>query len=324
MLVHDIAEHTLISTNVQKDDYPEFIPTQAYSKADRFKIESEGKNYYVTEDCEAGLVPSVRKDIFTSAPMNFQKMFELSFDGATEASGTIEVTLNALNVDTITLAQLQAKTVDIIMVDNDTGVEFYNETFDLSYDDLDDFADYLDAPFDFASKVQAKVSSEDYDKILNSMTSEQIVTRFTQDVIYYYDSQITIKINNEGGIAKCGACCFGRSRDLGVTLVEGASLGFEDVDVLNKKDGWDEGEYETVYSQDTMDLKVNIPAKQFDLVFERLRKMRGKVFVFRGVEKGNFTSTTIIGKYNKLKYPIDPYSITYALNITSYIKDKND
>jgi len=316
-------EFTVVSTNVPKNDYTEFNTASIYTKGERFTVEADGMNYYVSQDCEAGLVPSENKNIFSSSPMNYLKMFRYDIDNVTSNPELIEVVIRCINIDSITLAQLVAKEVEIVGVDKDTGAVIYEKTFDLVEDELDDFADYLFSEQELTDKLSKKIDNTALDAVIESMTSEQIITRFTATPPIYYDTEFTISIKNPGGVAECGAVCVGREIDLGSTMVDGVTMGEEEYEVIEEKEEWDETSIESGYSYETMELSVILKKGEEKRVFSKLKKLKGKVVVFRGIEHEDYEYTTIIGKYKDIQKSIDPFAPTYQITLLSYIKDFN-
>ena len=127
------------------------------------------------------------------------------------------------------------------------------------------------------------------------------------DLPLYYNTAVTIAINNPGGIAKCGMCCIGPIEEIGGTEF---GLGRDFKDWSTTKFNFD-GTSETTergYSK-RMSLDLIIDNDQIEYAQERMEGLRQKTIVYIGAAiYGGFT--VVCGKFSSLKTVIP--SVTHS------------
>jgi hypothetical protein len=320
MIGHDVQTIIPLTTNVAKDDYLEYDNTKVYAKGEMCTVLADGKNYYCTVTNIEGLEPKNNLDIWDSEPMNFLKMFDYSNSGKTKNPESIEVTFKATNIDAISFFGLVAKEVEIILVDNDTNTQVYTKTFNLVEDELEDFADYLFSPQELQQKLSAIIPQSTLDNVIAAMTQQQIVDRFTSNPPIYYDTTVTVKIKNPGGIAECAFCTMGMQRDLGFTVRGELSLQKITINI-DDRDSFGNINFKNALTFNTITANV-YSDMDFNLLDRKLSKIQGKPFVF--IPARTIYATNILGIYTELDIPIDPEDTSYTLEIKSLIKDYND
>jgi hypothetical protein len=282
---------------------------------------ADGKNYYNTVAGTTNLTPKDNLDIWDSEPMNFLKMFDYSNSGKTKNPESIEVTFNAINIDSISFFGLVAKEVEIILVDNDTSIQVYTKTFDLVEDKLEDFADYLFSAQELQEKLSSVIPSETLDNVIAAMTQQQIADRFTANPPIYYDTTVTIKIKNPGSIAECAFCTMGMQRDLGFTVRGGLSMQKTSINI-DDRDVFGNINFKNALTFNTITADV-YSDMDFNILESKLSKIQGKPFVF--IPARTIYATNILGIYQELDMKIDPEDTSYSLEIKSLIRDyQND
>ncbi len=321
MIGHDVQQIIPLTTNVPKTDYPEYNSSTVYTKGQMCTVEEDGKNYYNTVPATTNLTPKNNLDIWDSEPMNYLKMFDYTNSGKTKNPESIEVTFKAKNIDAISFFGLVAKEVEIIMVDNDTNTQVYTKTFDLVEDELEDFADYLFSAQELQEKLSAVIPQTTLDNVISAMTQQQITDRFTANPPIYYDTTVTLKIKNPGGIAECAFCTMGMQKDLGFTARDGLSIQKSSLNIDNR-DSFGNINFKNALTFNTILANVYSDL-DFNALERKLAKIQGKPFVFIPVK--SIYATNILGIYQELDLPVDPISTTYILEIKSLIRDyQND
>ena len=273
--------------------------------------------YAGVDGTNSASTPSSNREVWSSAPTNPHAMFDGVLGTQTSNVDSIECSFNATNIDTISFFNLDAKEIIITMTDNDTLTEIYNETFSLVYDDLADFGDYLFSEQELTDKLTNAVSPGTLDLVIDSMSEQDVLNRFTANPPIYYNSTINITINNLGSTAKCGYLVVGRQRDLGITLWDGATSGIMSFSKKTRNEAW--GDVELVKGEvaDTMDLSVIIDNANVDIVKNRLKAIDGIPCVFIGDETNLFNSLLLYGFFLDFSIPLNPTKSTYTLQIES-------
>lgn len=321
MIGHDVQQITPLTTNVPKTDYPVYDPNKVYEKDELCTVVEDGKNYYCTIDNIEGLTPKDNLGVWDSEPMNYLKMFDYTNSGKTTNPESIEVTFKAINIDAISFFGLVAKEVEITMIDNDTNAVIYSKNENLVEDELEDFADYLFSEQELQEKLSSVIPSSTLDNVIEAMSQEQIVDRFTATPPIYYDTTVTIKIKNQGAIAECAFCTVGMQRDLGFTVRGGISLQKTSLNI-DDRDKFGNINFQNALTFNSITAEIYTDM-DFNLLDRKLSKIQGKPFVF--IPAPGIYATNILGIYQELDMPVDPEDASYTLEIKSLIRDyQND
>lgn len=136
-------------------------------------------------------------------PSNYFAMLDGETSTQTENADTIEIEIASNNFDTVSLLEVEGKTVTIELTDNSVPEVVFTKVFNLQ--DETEVVDELSYWFS--------------DFIL-------IPAIFTNKIPLFTNATLKIIIDNTGGIAKCGRLVFGRSFFVGDTGY-GANLSLE-------------------------------------------------------------------------------------------------
>lgn len=138
-------------------------------------------------------------------PTNYWAMLDGITSTQTSRADNITIEIATNNFDTLSLLELQAKSVILTLTVSATVV--YTKTYDLQDEsEIVDFYSYCFGDFNFKSSI------------------------YNQDIPLYLGGTLKIEIINTGSTAKCGRLVCGRSFYVGKTLY-GASLGLESYSV---------------------------------------------------------------------------------------------
>jgi len=314
-----------ISTNVTAQDFTEYDPAVTYNINDKVTVTADNLNYWCVADGVVGKTPNMyTKDVSTtplwaSSATNKNAMFSYKTSKQTIFPEVINRVITAVNIDTISFLNVDAKSIEITMTDIDTGEIIWTLDQSLVKDDIQDFADYLFSEQELTDSLTAFVSKSTLDAVIGSMTEQQILDRFTANPPIYYNASFDIKIKNEGSDAKCGAMIIGRKRNLGLSLVEGASLGILSYSQKTRDSYWGTVDYTKGSVFRTMSIPVLLEDSKdtTDTIINRIIAADASPCLFIGDESGNFSSATIFGFFRDFSIPINPLSAIYTLEIES-------
>ncbi len=312
-------EIEILDTNVPLNDYPEYNNSTTYNAGDKVTVADDKKNYYCTVDNTQNKIPKDNPNLWVSSPMNRYALLDGTFGTQTKNQDSIDISFNAKNCDSICFFNLDANSISIKMTDNTTNTIVYNEDFSLSYDELSGFGDYLFNEKELRDRLVDKVSISTLEAVINSMTEQQILDRFTANPPIYYDTKVEISIKKQGGMAKCGFLCVGRQRDLGLSLWDGVKTGIQSFSRKERNPQWGTVELKKGEIADLMSLNCLLDTANVDVVRNRLKKIDGIPCVFLGDESNNINSLTIYGFFKDFIMPLNPTKTVYTLEIESLI-----
>lgn len=307
-----------ISTNVAEDVLAEWV-SASYNNGDEVKVSADKKKYKFAgvDGTTSTLSPSADSKLWVSAPLEPFAMIDDSVSSQTSNAESISVSFNATNIDTISLFNVQANTIQIILTDNRTSTEIFNTTTSMIYEDINSFGDYLYSEQELKDALTNSVSTVTLDAVIAAMSEQQILDSFTANPPIYYDVKVDIIITKTGGIAKCGYLVVGRKRDLGVSLY-GGSVSLNSTS-SRERNIWGEIELSKGIGYNTMDIPVLIDNAQVDVIENRLSKILDIPCVFIGDESERVNSLTIYGYYFDFEAPINLMKTTYTLRVESII-----
>jgi|GEM_PF-3068031 len=315
-------EIDLISTNVTDETYTPWSSGATYNTGD-IVIESGNTKvkykYAGISGSNSSSTPSQETTKWIPAPTNPYAMVDGVVGSQTTNPDSIEVSFHATNIDTISFFNIEADSIEITMTDNMTNTVFYDKSFDMTYDELADFGDYLFSEQELRDLLTDKLSTVEMQAVVDSMSGTEIMDRFTATPPIYYDCTVTISINRSGGVAKCGYLVVGRQKDLGMTLWNSASSGIISFSKKERNSYW--GDVELVKGEvaDTMSLQCMLDNDSVDIVRNRLKAIDGIPCVFIGDEGGKFSSLTLYGFFLDFDVPLSPAKSVYTLKIESLI-----
>lgn len=312
-------EITSYTTNATDEALSEWT-SGTYNNGDEVKVSADKMKYKFSgiDGATSSVTPSLDPTQWVKAPLNSHAMFFNTISSQTENADTIEVSFDAINIDSISFFNVECSEITITMTDNTTSTVFYNETFDMTYDDLADFGDYLFSERELRDFLESRLTEAEMQSVINAMSDVELLDRFTATPPLYYDANIQITISNTGGTAKCGYLVIGRQRDLGCSIWEGAQTGIMSF-AKKERDSWGNVTLNQGLQADTMSLNVIIDNHLVDVVRNRLKAIDGIPCVFIGDETQSFSSLTIFGFYLDLLVPLNPTKSTYTLEIESLV-----
>ena len=178
------------------------------------------------------------------APSNYYAMLDGKTSTQTVNPDTIVIKIAGNNFDTLSLLELEAKTVNISLYDLAIEEVLYTEDFNLiNNSEVIDFYTYCFNPFEFTPSI------------------------FTDQIYLYTNTELTITIDNTGSDAKCGRLVFGRSYYVGETGYN-ASLTVESYSYKEQ----DEFGNSTLIQRDS----VNIDSYEIEVPTSKIPVLRRK------------------------------------------------
>jgi hypothetical protein len=191
----------LVSSNVLENE-TEWLVSDTYNRGDERRDGHYIYAYLGVDGTNSALKPSLSPiEWLVQRPTNYWAMIDGSTSTQTTRADNITVEIATNNFDTISLLDIEAKTVILTLTVSATVV--YTKTYDLQDEsEVIDFYSYCFSDFIYKSSL------------------------YNQDLPLYLNGTLKVEIINTGATAKCGSIISGRSFYVGKTLY-GASLGLE-------------------------------------------------------------------------------------------------
>ena len=214
-------------------------------------------------------------------------MFDAYVSSQTVDTGAIECVLAVSNITNVSFFELLASTVQVVVYDNVSATEVYNEVHNLEVDPPTNWYDYW-----FSATVYAR--------------------DLTVSIPAYFDATITVTITGLDGTAKCGCLTLGVTRYIGISK-DGITIGI--VDGSRKLS---DAVFGTTYLKTgPWAKKVNIDVwltdNQIDIVHRALVDVRGvpAVYDFNN-ESTSLTTLLLLGFYRGFEIIVPGRNISYC------------
>ena len=112
-------EINMISSNVSEENLPEWV-TASYNTGNEVKVSADKKKYKFTgtDGTASTVTPSLDRNLWEGSPLNPYAMLADTFSTETTNPESIQVVLRASNIDTISLFNVSAKTVNMELKHN--------------------------------------------------------------------------------------------------------------------------------------------------------------------------------------------------------------
>lgn len=220
---------------------------------------------------------------------NRWKMFDQSVQSQTTNAGTITVSLATTTLaDTIAFLNVDASNIRVKVTHATDGV-LYDKTATLtSYLGVSDWYSYFFTPI-----------------------NKQIDVLF-QDLPKYAVVTIDITITKISGIAACGVCLLGSSRDIsseGLGVESGAKISIDDYSVKTRDSFGNYTIVQRTFNR-RADFTVVIESSNVDAVINLLSNYRATPVLYIGY--GDYKSTVVYGFYKSFEVEIAYKSISYC------------
>ena len=274
-----ITDAILVSASVPETDYAEWSSATAYAIGDKVMIVATHQTYEALTAHTNKPPASSPADWLPLGATNRWRMFDNKVGTATEAVGSVSVTLTPGIVTGVALFSVNAAQVQVVMTDPLEGVVF-DRTIDLQdYTDITDWYAY------FFEDVRRRPSL-----IIEGLPS-------------YRTAQITITAS--GGAAETvaiGSLVVGRLRTYAETVLAGASAGIQDFS-RKERDAW--GNFQVVERAfaDLVRWRFLLPNNRIDAYREQMSALRATPAVYVGSDQ--FSSTVIYGFYRDFSVAIE-------------------
>lgn len=211
---------------------------------------------------------------------NYYSMIGGNTKDQTINADTIDVTVDLVRYDTISLLNLEAENVQITITDDTTSDILYDETFDLSYREVKTYTQFFFAPFEKKN-------------------------RFYTSIPFYLQARARIQINAIGGTPKCGRLVVGQSINLGITLF-GISA---DLDTYSREELTSFGDLIPVSDNPTYrnTFKIKIPSQNFEYLKDLRKELDFVQVLFVGDENdtSKFQNLLSYGYWENATIPLE-------------------
>lgn len=194
------------------------------------------------------IVPAQTVDVISTNVDNGSegKMFDDYLNSQTTYPDLIEVRIEFNNCDRVGLFNIDAKSIDFELTDNDTSAVVMTKTVDLE------------------------------------MTDGEYYQWVIEPIFIYADATLKISIHYLGGTAKCGKCSVGLSSYIGTTQY-GSKPGFSDYSIKAINEFGQAYLLQGNWAKNN-DIPLAVPTEITDAVYEDLAAVRGALCMFEGNE----------------------------------------
>jgi len=282
------AEAKNLTTNVPDNTEPAWQSGTDYAAGDR--VQYENRLYEAINAVNSNTPPD--EDALNwlyVGPVNKMAMFDHFMTTATVYDQAIEVSVDVSDCDGLGLFGLYAQSVRVVLHDNTSDADVFDETYDLERYDVTDW----------------------YEWTYNVPTYRE---RLFVPLPMFYDATLTVTITPRGDAAKCAFMAWGRSDYLGATLY-GASVSARS---NTRKERSADGH---VYLQKgiswrRMSVPVIVDDSHVDDVVRRLSELDGVPCMYAAdPREGGYESMLIFGFYRDFDVAIDVVKSKYDIEI---------
>jgi len=298
---------TLVSSNVSGSTYGEWASGTTYAIGNQVKVTDSSTGFEREYESLAG--SNIGNDPTIDAGTNWlylgysnkHKMFDNFTNTITTNTTSIVIEITGESyIDTVALFNLDAVEVQIIA--ESSGVEIYNETFDLVDADISDAYEYFFAGFEFKNKLA-----------------------ISGDVLGLYPSIVlTIKITAETGeSAGCGHIVIGRGVNIGWTEYT-PSISITDYSTRETNEFGETYLLQRAYA-DIISADVNLYSAAIDIIRRRLTAVHSIPCVWdfnnqRASMSTEYSALLVYGFYKNFDLMLESYKIsTCSLEIEGLI-----
>lgn len=207
-----ITDAVLLSCNVPEADYAVYDPTHTYASGDFCISLTTHRVYQSLQSANTGQDPTLATTSVSTwwldySSTNRWSLFDNYVASQTTNPGSIVISLDFSQCDTVALFDISASTVEINVQDSNGNV-LYDEVIQMLYDDYVDWAGiFFNNP-----ELQGKVY---------------------RNLPLFYGTILTITVSAPGGTAACGQVLIGRGRFIG-TNQYGFTEGILDFSTKNR------------------------------------------------------------------------------------------
>ncbi len=225
---------------------------------------------------------------------NYYRAFDVSSSSKCKNSESIYYKFAVNDVDVLMLSGLKALSVRVVTSSADDTVIF-DKTYDTSTRDVYDWQDWLTAPLEFMSSFFAIIP-------------------------FGYGLNLEVFIENAGGDAEVGHFVFGRSKSVGLSLMDPAPTST--MRSLTSKSRDSNGNIITrkITRFKRMNITCLIDSKSIDIIEDRLNSLADTPCIFVGDDSdGGYKALLIYGEIKDHDMPIGVSKTTYKLEVEGYI-----
>lgn len=226
---------------------------------------------------------------------NYSKPFDVLNSDKSERLDEISYVFSTHDIDVVMLTGVEADTVQIIVTNLDTNTVVYDETTEMYTREVYDWFDWTYAQSEYKST-------------------------FSRRVPPVYNASVEIKLVNTGQTVKVGHICYGRSKDVGLSLIDPAPKTTMRSITSKKRDSW--GNIVTRKKQRYRRMTINclIDSLSVDVIEDRLEGFVDTPCIILGDERDNgYKSLSILGELKDHDMPISVIKTKYQLEVEGYL-----
>lgn len=228
---------------------------------------------------------------------NYYRAFDPYRSSSCTNADTITYSFSVTDIDTLTFLKLNAKSVSVSLINDDTGETVISETYETYDRDVYDWHDWTYAQSEFISSLYIPFNH----MVLNGTLS--------------------VTIDNTGSTASVGHIVYGRSLALGVTLASPepvASIRNITSKERNQYTGVIELSDPITYKRVTCNVLVD--SASVDRTNNRLEKLNGTPCLFVGDNREDgYSSLMAFGLHRDFDQPIGAIKTQYQIQIEGFI-----
>lgn len=280
-----------VSSNVTESETL-WLATDLYNTLDERRYGHYMYVYSGLNGTNSATNPSIATDVWVKkSPTNYWAMLDGITSTQTSRADNITVEIATNNFDTLSLLEVEAKSIILTLTVADTVV--YTQTYYLQNEsEVVDFFSYCFSDFIFKTSM------------------------YSQDIPLYLGGTLKIEIINPGLTAKCGRLVCGRSLYVGESKY-GASLGLDSFSVKQK----DEFGIETLVHRGAVNLdnySIKIPTQKIPVLKKKMIEFDAIPLLFVFDESVNSKTEHLLnyGYYQNMSILLsNPVASTISLTV---------
>lgn len=306
MIIAPKLEPIILDSNIDiiEDGVDVYDASSTYSTGDVVQINDNiNRKYKATQDVPEGVTPINDVNATTGVgtywldygATNYKKAFDELASSSCLNSDTIYYKFQTSDVDLLMLGGLSAITVRVKVVNTDTDTVLLDETYATTTREVYDWHDYTYA--------QAEKQ-----------------TSFFMLLPMAYNTTLELWINTPDEIVSVGHVAFGRSKNVGLSLMDPKPTSSRRGLTTKSRDEFGNIITRKKARYKTMTISCLIDSTVIDIIEDRLDSFVDKACIFVGDERdGGYKALLIFGELKDHDMPIGLVKTTYQLEVDGYI-----
>jgi len=305
MLIAKVEDVNIVSSVVEvvEAGVPVWDVNTSYAVDDEVQINGTTNKKYKAIVANTGVDPLI--DVqgeatngttwFFSGYTNYAKPFDELNSERSERNDEISYVFSVSDIDLLLLTGVVAKNIEVIVTNLATNTIVFDETYEMFSRGVYDWFDWTYAETEYKST-------------------------FSQQIPPVYDATLEIKLTNAAHTVEVGHICYGRSKDLGLTLVDPSPKSSMRSISSKTRDIW--GNIKTRKKQRYKRATINclIDSASIDIIEDRIEGFVDTACIIVGDERDKgYKSLSILGELKDHDMPISVSKTKYTLEVEGYL-----